>query len=92
MGAPTFTSFLVAILIWVVYFGLVVFLCHTLYMKLRGEAPKPHLTVIVDGKSVSALGEWEARDKRLQRAMIGLGLFLALMLPLFLPWLLRNVQ
>lgn len=90
MGAPTFSSFIIAILIWLMYFGLVVFLCHTLYMKLRGEAPKPHLTVIVDGKSVSALEEWEARDKRLQRAMIGLGLFLTLLLPLFLPWLLRN--
>jgi len=90
MGAPTFSSFIIAILIWLVYFGLVVFLCHTLYMKLRGEAPKPHLTVIVDGKSVSALEEWEARDKRLQRAMIGLGLFLTLLLPLFLPWLLQH--
>jgi hypothetical protein len=92
MGAPTFSSFIIAILIWLAYFGLVVFLCHTLYMKLRGEAPKPHLTVIVDGKSVPALGEWEARDRRLQRAMIGLGLFLTLLLPLFLPWLLRNFQ
>lgn len=90
MGEPTLSSFIIAILIWLVYFGLVVFTCHMLYMKLRGQAPKPHLTVIVDGKSVSALGEWEARDKRLQRAMIALGLFLTLLLPLFLPWLLRN--
>jgi hypothetical protein len=92
MDTPTLSSFLIAILIWLVYFGLVVFICHTLYIKLRGEAPKSHLSVIVDGKSVSALGEWEARDKRLQRAMIALGLFLTLLLPLFLPWLLRNFQ
>jgi hypothetical protein len=90
MGASTLSSFLIAILIWLVYFGLVVFICHTLYMKLRGQAPKPNQTVIVDGKSVSALEEWEARDKRLQRAMIALGLFLVLLLPLFLPWLLTH--
>jgi hypothetical protein len=87
MEQPTIRSFVIAIAIWVGYFGVVVFICHTLYMKLRGQAPKPNLTVIVDGKQVSALAEWEARDKRLQKAMIGLGLFLGLLLPLIVPWL-----
>jgi hypothetical protein len=90
METPTIGSFVIGILLWLGYFGAVVFICHTLYMKLRGEAPKPHQTVIKDGKSVSALAEWEARDKRLQKAMIGLGIFLGLLLPLFLPWLLRH--
>jgi len=90
MESPTFSSFIIAILIWLGYFGAVVFICHTLYMKLRGQAPKPNQTVIVDGKSVSALAEWEARDVRLQRAMIALGVLLTLLLPLFLPWLLTH--
>lgn len=90
MGPPTISSFVIAILVWVGYFGVVVFVCHTLYMKLRGDPPKPHLTVIVDGKSVPALEAWEARDKRLQRAIIGLGIFLALLLPLILPLVLRS--
>jgi len=90
MPQPTIQSFVVAIAIWVGYFAVVVFICHTLYMKLRGTPPaSPNLTVIVNGKSVSALSEWEARDKRLQKAMIGLGLFLGLLLPLILPWLVR---
>jgi hypothetical protein len=60
-------------------------------MKLRGEPPKsPNLTVMVNGKSVSAMSEWEARDKRLQRLFLGLAIFLAVLLPLFLPWLLRQ--
>jgi len=91
MEQPTIQSFVVAIAIWVVYFGLVVFVCHTLYMKLRGRAPAPNQTVSVDGKQVSALAEWEARDKRLQKAMIGLGIVLGLLLPLLLPWLLRSL-
>ncbi|MBI3620742.1 MAG: hypothetical protein HY208_00940 [Nitrospirae bacterium] len=90
METPTIGSFVIGILLWVGYFTAVVLICHTLYMKLRGEPPKSHLTVIVDGKSVSALAEWEARDKRLQKAMIGLGIFLGLLLPLFLPWVLRR--
>jgi len=90
VGPPTLNQFVIAILVWIVYFGVVVFVCHTLYMKLRGQAPKPNQTVIVEGKPVSALAEWEARDTRLQRAMIGLGLFLGLLLPLILPWLARN--
>jgi preprotein translocase subunit SecG len=86
----TLPSLFLAIFIWVGYFSVVVFICHTLYMKLRGEAPKsPNLTVMIDGKSVSALAEWEARDKRLQRAMIALAALLVL-LPLFLPWLLQK--
>jgi hypothetical protein len=90
VAPPTLSSFVIAILIWVGYFTIVVLICHTLYMKLRGEAPKPHQTVIKNGKSVSALAEWEARDKRLQKAMIGLGIFLGLLLPLIFPWVLKN--
>jgi len=90
MGPPTLSQFVMAILVWVVYFFVVAFACGKLYIKLRGRPPAPNQTVIVDGKSVSALAEWEARDKRLQRAMIALGLLLGLILPLMLPWLLRH--
>lgn len=83
-------SLFLAILFWVIYFTVVALTCHTLYMKLRGEPPKsPNLTVMVDGKSVSAQAEWEARDKRLQRLFLGIAMVLVL-LPLLLPWLLRK--
>jgi len=84
-------SLFLLILFWVGYFTVVAVICHLLYMKLRGEPPKsPNLTVMVDGKSVSAQSEWEARDKRLQLLFLGIGLVLALLLPLLLPWLLRK--
>ncbi len=89
MEPITMPSMLLMIFFWIGYFTIVVLICHFSYMKLRGEAPKPNLTVIVEGKSVSALAEWEARDKRLQRLFLGLAIFLAVLLPLFLPWIVR---
>ncbi|HUJ79253.1 MAG TPA: hypothetical protein VLY45_02930 [Nitrospiria bacterium] len=89
MGPPTLSQFVIAILVWVIYFFVVAFACAKLYFKLRGQPPAPNQTVIVDGKSVSALARWEARDKRLQRVMIAIGLALGLIVPLILPWLVR---
>ncbi|MEW6325645.1 MAG: hypothetical protein AB1515_09700 [Nitrospirota bacterium] len=90
MEPITLPSLLLAILFWIAYFAVVVVICHVSYMKLRGEPPKsPNVTIMVDGKQVSALAQWEARDKRLQRLFLGLAIFLAVLLPLFLPWLLR---
>ena len=78
------------VLLWVVYFGVVAFMCHFLYMKARGTPPASrHLSVIIEGKSVSALNEWEARDRRLQRLYIAIVIAL-LLFPLLLPWLLRT--
>jgi hypothetical protein len=82
-------SLMLAIFFWVGYFTVVAFICHIIYMKLRGTPPaSPNLTVTVNGKPMSALTAWEARDQRLQRLILAIAIALAL-LPLVLPWMLR---
>ena len=67
MESVSVSSLLLAVIFWIVYFAVVAFGCHFLYMKLRGEPPRSNVTMTVNGRQVSALTEWEARDKRLQR-------------------------
>ncbi len=89
MAPISIPSLMLAIFFWVGYFTVVAFICHTIYMKLRGTPPaSPNLTVTVNGKQISALTAWEAQDQRLQRLILAVAIALAL-LPLVLPWMLR---
>ena len=90
MEPITPSMLILSIFFWVIYFVIVVLICHTLYTKLRGKPPKSsNLTVMVDGQPVSALRRWEERDRQLQRLFVAIAIALVL-LPLFLPWLLRT--
>jgi hypothetical protein len=90
MEPITPTALILSMIFWIVYFTIVVVICHTLYVKSRGEPPRsPNLTVMINGTSVSALTQWEERDKRLQRIFLAVAIALVLF-PLFLPWLLRQ--
>lgn len=77
------------ILAWTVYFLAVFLICNWIYSRLSGKPPgNPNASVLKDGKTAQTVQVWEARDRRLRRVFIGIGVAL-IFLPLLLPFLLR---
>ena len=74
---------------WTLYFLVIFFICHYVYLRLQGKAPgRSSALVIINGKTITALTAWEERSRKIRRSLIGVGVTLML-LPLILPAILK---
>lgn len=87
-AARQFGLFLV---FWILYFLIIYSVCTYFYLRLRGKPPKEEGgLILMGGRTVSPIVAWEERDRVLRKRFLGIGVVLMLM-PLFLPFLLRLI-